>query len=386
MHLRFTRAALIAACALFAVLLAAPAAASAHQINAAASSVACALVDGTPIVTFTVKFEGFADANKPVSGTIKLDGAVVKTYADATAFTWAGSDFTLVFSQATTAGWHVLRGDFTWPGKTTKNNGSLKMKVECPAPPTTIGITVDKAAVEVTAVAGTTVNFTIAVTNTGNTSFVQYTFSDPSCTTVTRTGANADDTAFDAGDVWMYACSMATQSGQTSADNTATATGINADGKSATGSDSASIPLTQPATTPGGVTPGGVTPGGVTPGGTTPAGTTPTPESGILPESVASGRAQLRGPSGCVHTAFRARVTGRSIASVTFYVDGKLIKRIGGKRATYAIKVKPRHYGFGRHRVVARVRFLAASGTAPRTLRLTFRRCAQDEIAPRFTG
>jgi uncharacterized repeat protein (TIGR01451 family) len=372
MHLRFTRAALIAACALLAV----PAAASAHQVNAAESSATCALVDGTPIVTFRVKFESFADANKPVSGTIQLDGAVVKTYADATAITWAGSDFTLVFSQATTAGSHVLRGDFTWPGKTAENNGSVKKKVECPAPLTTIGITVDKAAVEATAVAGATVNFTIAVTNTGNTSFVEYTFSDPSCTTVARTGANAGDTAFDPGDVWTYACTMATQGGQTSADNTATATGKNAEGMSATASDSASIPLTQPATTPG----------GVTPGGTAPAGTTPSPVGGVLPESVVSGRAQLRGPSGCVHKAFRARVTGRSIASVTFYVDGKLHKRIGGNRATYAIKVKPRRYGFGRHRVVARVRFVAASGTAPRTLRLTFRRCAQDEVAPRFTG
>jgi hypothetical protein len=381
MHLRSTRAALTAACGLFAVLLAVPAAASAHNVNTGKSSAACALVDGIPTVTFTVKFESFADANKPVSGTITLDGAVVKSYADATALTWAGSEFTLTFSQATTAGSHALRGDFTWPGKTESDNGGVKKTVECPAAPTTVGITVDKAAVEATAVAGTTVNFTIAVTNTGSTSFVQYTFSDPSCTTVTRTGANAGDTAFDPGDVWTYACTMATQAGQTSADNTATATGTNAEGKSATASDSASIPLTQPATTPG-----GVTPGGTTPAGTAPARTTPASGGGILPESVVSGRAQLRGPSGCVDTAFRARVTGRSIASVTFYVDGKQLKRISGRRATYAVKVKPRRYGFGRHRVVARVRFVAASGTAPRTLRLTFRRCAQGAVAPRFTG
>jgi uncharacterized repeat protein (TIGR01451 family) len=346
------------------VLLAIPAAASAHTVNARASTAACALVNGAPTVTFEVKFESFADANKPVSGTITLDGAVVKTYADATALTWAGSHFTLVFSQATTAGSHTLHGDFTWPGKTNKDNGDVKKTVECPAPPSTIGITVDKAAVEATAVAGATVNFTIAVTNTGNTSFVEYTFSDPSCTTVTRTGGNAGDTAFDPGDVWTYACTMATQPGQTSADNTATATGKNAEGKSATATDSASIPLTQPLTTPGGSAPAG----------------------GVLPDSIVSGRAQLRGPSGCVHTAFRARVTGRSIASVAFYVDGKLRKRITDRRATYSIKVKPRRYGFGRHRVVARVRFVAASGTAPRTLRLTFRRCAQDAAAPRFTG
>lgn len=374
-----------AACGLFAVLLALPAAASAHDVNAEKSSAECVLVSGVPTVTFTVEFEGFSDANKPVSGTITLDGTVVKTYAGATAFTWTGSDFTLVFSQATTAGKHVLRGDFTWPGKTTKNNGYVKKTVECPAPPSTIGITVDKAAVEATAVAGTTVNFTIAVTNTGNTAFVQYTFSDPNCTTVARTGANAGDTAFDPGDVWTYACTMATQVGQTSADNTATATGTNAEGKSATAADSASIPLTQPATTPSGLTPAGIAPAGTTPPGTTPPGSTPSPGGGVLPESILSGRARLRGPSGCVK-AFRARVTGRSIASVAFYVDGRLVKRISDRRTTYAVKIKPRRYGFGRHRVVARVRFVAASGTAPRTLRLTFRRCAQGAVSPRFTG
>jgi hypothetical protein len=48
--------------------------------------------------------------------------------------------------------------------------------------------------------------------------------------------------------------------------------------------------------------------------------------------------------------------------------------------------VRPRDYGFGRHRVTVRVRFLAASGTPARTLRLTFRRCRQQVIAPRFTG
>jgi uncharacterized repeat protein (TIGR01451 family) len=374
MHLHFLRAPLIAVCGFFAILLAAPSAASAHQVNAAESSASCVLVGDIPTVALKVKFESFDDSNKPVSGTIKLDGAVVKTYIETSAITWTGSSFTLVYSQATTAGSHVLRGDFDWPGKTAEDNGSVEKTVDCPAAPT-VGITVDKAAVETTAVAGTTVNFTIAVTNTGNTPFVQYTFSDPSCTTLTRTGANAGDTAFDAGDVWTYSCTMATQAGQTSADNTATATGKNAEGKSATASDSASIPLTQPATAPGGTLPGGTMP---TPGAT--------PEGGILPESIASGRARLRGPSGCVHTAFRARVKGRSIASVAFYVDGKLLKRISGRRATYSIKVKPRRYGFGRHRVVARVRFVAASGTTPRTLRLTFRRCAKGVAAPRFTG
>ena len=46
----------------------------------------------------------------------------------------------------------------------------------------------------------------------------------------------------------------------------------------------------------------------------------------------------------------------------------------------------PDRYGFGRHRVVARVRFTAESGTRALRLPLTFRRCAQGTVAPRFTG
>ena len=79
-------------------------------------------------------------------------------------------------------------------------------------------------------------------------------------------------------------------------------------------------------------------------------------------------------------------MSGRSIAAVAFFVDGKLVKRFNNQRARYAIKVKPGKYGFGRHRVVARVTFSTESGTAARRLPLTFRRCAQGAVEPRFTG
>jgi hypothetical protein len=232
-----------------------------------------------------------------------------------------------------------------------------------------IAIQIDKAAVETTAVAGTTVHFTIAVTNpAGSTPYVNYVFDDANCDEV-RTGANAEDTTLDPGETWTYGCAMPTAVGQTSADNSATATGTNSDGRSASATDAAAIPLTQPTSNPPTVTPEGTPPGGQ-----------------VLPETIASGTARLRGPSGCVKQAFRAKVSGRSIASVAFYVDGRLVKVFNGKRSVYSIKVKPGRYGFGRHRVVARVRFVAESGTKARRLPLTFRRCAQGAVAPRFTG
>jgi hypothetical protein len=249
-------------------------------------------------------------------------------------------------------------------------------------PVRSIAIELDKEAVETTAVAGSTVNFTIAVKNTGTTSYVGYVFDDPNCDEV-RTGANAADATLDPGETWTYACAMATQAGQTVAENTATATGTNGDGKTASATDSASIPLTQPpADNPPTQNPPAQNPPSSNPGGTV---TTPS-QGGVLPVSVASGRASLRGPSGCVKRAFRARVSGRSIASVTFFVDGKKVKTVSGKRSVYAVKVRPGRLGFGRHKIVARVVFTAASGTAARSIPLTFRRCPQGAVAPRFTG
>jgi hypothetical protein len=247
-------------------------------------------------------------------------------------------------------------------------------------PVRSIAIAVDKQAVETTAVAGTTVHFTIAVKNTGTTAYVNYVFDDAACDEV-RSGANADDTTLEPGETWTYTCAMATAVGQTLAKNTATATGTNADEKSATATDDAEIPLTQPQTPPGENPPGG-NPPSVTPDAVPPA---TTPDGGVLPESIVSGRAQLRGPSGCVKQAFRARVSGRSIASVTFYVDGRKIKKVG-RGGPFSLKVNPTRYGLGRHKLVALVRFTAASGTKARKLPLTFRRCAQGAVAPRFTG
>jgi len=50
------------------------------------------------------------------------------------------------------------------------------------------------------------------------------------------------------------------------------------------------------------------------------------------------------------------------------------------------VRITPDRHGFGRHRVVARVRFTAGSGTRALRLSLTFCRGAQGTVAPRFTG
>jgi hypothetical protein len=229
-----------------------------------------------------------------------------------------------------------------------------------------------------TAAAGSTFTYSFKATNTGNVTLTNVVLTDDRCqATLTRVEPNLADPTFDKGDEWFYTCTVIAPAGPAQVDNVANVCGEfsapDVEPKTVCDDDPHTFTVPPPSTPPGN-TPPSSTPNEV------PSG------SGVLPESIASGRASLRGPSGCVKQAFKARVTGRSIASVTFFVDGKQVKRISGKRGSYAIKVHPSRYGFGRHKIVARVQFTAASGTAARKLPLTFRRCAQGAVAPRFTG
>jgi hypothetical protein len=113
------------------------------------------------------------------------------------------------------------------------------------------------------------------------------------------------------------------------------------------------------------------------------------PISGTLPETVVSpGAARLAGPGGCVGRTFSARVSGSKIAKVVFTIDGKRVKTLSkpNKGKSFVLSVNPRSYRVGKHRLVAKVTFTAASKTKPKTMRLTFFRCARKVAPPRFTG
>lgn len=104
----------------------------------------------------------------------------------------------------------------------------------------------------------------------------------------------------------------------------------------------------------------------------------------VLGERISGGTARLVAPTGCQSRAFNARVRGSQIARVVFTLDGKRIKTV--TKGAYALRVNPANYRVGVHRLVVKVTFTAASHTKTRTLRVSFQRCGQRLVMPRFTG
>jgi hypothetical protein len=116
---------------------------------------------------------------------------------------------------------------------------------------------------------------------------------------------------------------------------------------------------------------------------TTPPG--PAPAGGVL---CAKGTAAIRGRTGCENGPFNVVVTGRQVETVTFAMDGKVVRRLTEANSgnKYLLKVTPSKLRLGVHRIVARTIFKKKSATKARTLRLTFSKCARRASAPAFTG
>ena len=104
--------------------LAGPSAALANHVTPGASSATCDKL--------TVQFDAFGNANKPITYSVKVDGAVVKTGS----FTFPGSSGRLTLPLHLSAGSHVVRFEGTWPGKTARDTGVFEATVaHCPGPP-----------------------------------------------------------------------------------------------------------------------------------------------------------------------------------------------------------------------------------------------------------
>ena len=106
----------------------------------------------------------------------------------------------------------------------------------------------------------------------------------------------------------------------------------------------------------------------------------------VLPEKVISGNAAAHGPALCVAGTASVYVTGREIASATFYVDAHKVKAVtkASKDGRYGIQVKTRNFRFGVHRVKVVVVFTTHSQTKSKTLQILLFRCRPPQ--PKFTG
>ena len=116
---------------------------------------------------------------------------------------------------------------------------------------------------------------------------------------------------------------------------------------------------------------------------------TPAPEADSgAGAGVLRGRARLRGPRGCVRRTLRAAVRGRAIRDVSWFVDGRRLRRVSrpDRHGRFALRAEVRDMRPGEHRLAARVRFTVASQTRARAMGRGFRVCAAARAQPRFTG
>lgn len=214
-----------------------------------------------------------------------------------------------------------------------------------------------------TAEAGQKIPYVLTVTNPGDTSLAESTVvvSDPQCNgdpvTLLGKGGDASPGSLDPGDVWTYTCSVQTAAGDTGVENHATVEGSDVLGKVVDSAAAATTVLSQP-------------------------------EQAVLGARISPGNARLLGPTGCQAKAFNARIRGSKIATVTFVLDGKVVKKVKNTKNAklIAFRINPENLRVGVHRLVVSITFQAGTGTKPKTLRLSFQRCAKKLVSPRFTG
>jgi len=220
-----------------------------------------------------------------------------------------------------------------------------------------------------TATASELLTYSLAVTDTGNTSFPEAgikltdtVVTGGACDTApaVATSKNGDRTPgeLNPGDTWVYQCQVATKVGDTRVSNKGDVSATDAGGRTVTASDTADTALS-PAV------------------------------GAVLPATAVSGRARLSGTVGCVAgRSATARVSGAHIRKVTFYVNGRRVKTLSraNSGAAYQLTLATASLAYGPHRVRAVVVF--ASDAVPRTraLSLQFSRCRARVVTPTFTG
>ena len=117
--------------------------------------------------------------------------------------------------------------------------------------------------------------------------------------------------------------------------------------------------------------------------------TAPAPAPAPAPEPavpVVHGSAKLRTSQCTVANRAKASVSGTSIASVAFFVDGKKVKTVSSPDSSgkYTFTMSCSHLSVGTHRAKASVAF--ASGATPSNRTLMFQITRSAAVSPQFAG
>ncbi|HVP01392.1 MAG TPA: hypothetical protein VMT10_02385 [Solirubrobacteraceae bacterium] len=199
------------------------------------------------------------------------------------------------------------------------------------------------------AVAGELLTYTFAVANTGGTSFAaaDVLVVGSACQTqavVVNHGADVSTATLDPGDTWTYQCQVQTTAGTAQLLMTGRTAATDASGTATAASSTLTTPLS-------------------------PA------RSAVAGVHLRSGSARLALSPRCGASAV---ITGSRIARATFFVDGRLARRVLRPDAAgrFTMKLPAHHLSRRVHVVRAHVVFDAASRTSPRTLTAHVRGCA----------
>jgi hypothetical protein len=117
-----------------------------------------------------------------------------------------------------------------------------------------------------------------------------------------------------------------------------------------------------------------------------PAQPAPTPTPTPTAPEVVHGSANLRTSQCAVANRAKASVSGSSIASVAFFVDGKKVKTVSSPDSSgrFSFTMSCSRLSVGTHRAKASVAF--ASGVTPGNRTLMFQITRSAAVSPQFAG
>jgi hypothetical protein len=109
------------------------------------------------------------------------------------------------------------------------------------------------------------------------------------------------------------------------------------------------------------------------------------PGIGVSSTRVVSGAAALETPADCTTRPYAVTVRGRALRSVTFFADGRRVRRVRDARGLTSVSARLRRTGRAR-RARVRITFVRSSRTSARVLRATILACAPVSTRPSSTG